>query len=205
MAPHRSRQRRLRKLEKFRFPTAATAATGGEAHEDVDEDADLRLAVELSMQPLDTPIPAANATNSLWMPPRYLPTSSASEDKTLRLVESVQVRDGGFAWQPATAFLDTGNQHMTIIDTRFAARHAIFRPDAPQGVFTRAERWTTLHGVVPGASSRAPVVTIVISVRGHNFTIEAAVSEMGSHDLLLGIDVLEQLFGAGFNISARSV
>jgi len=93
---------------------------------------------------------------------------------------------------------------MTIVDRRFAARHALYQVDS-QSVFSTAERWTTLHGVVPGASSKAPVVTIALEIRGHTFTIQAAVSDMQGQELLLGIDVLQQLFAAGFSISAGSV
>ena len=176
----------------------------------MDEDDELRAALALSLQPVDAPAPSptreAHGTDgNLWAPPRYVPAASNTADKTLRLVEHIRVKDGGFAWQPATAFLDTGNQHMTIVDARFAAKHAIYQADA-QGPFARAERFTTLHGVVPGASSRAPVVTVALEIRGHSFVIPAAVSEMrGQEDLLLGIDVLQQLFAAGFNISLTSL
>lgn len=123
-----------------------------------------------------------------------------STNKTLRLRETAMVRDGGFTWQPASAFLDTGNQHMTIVDTAFAARHGILVPHA-EGVFSQVEDWTTLQGVVPGAQKRVPVVTIALQIRGMDFLIRAAVSDMPGSDLLVGIDVLRDLFAAGFTIS----
>merc|ERR1719231_605581 len=103
---------------------------------------------------------------------------------------------------------------MTLVDPSFAARHAIYRPDAAAallgrgggGGFGTAERWTTIRGVVPGASSRAPVVTLALKVRDQEMLIEAAVSEMPGHDdLLIGADVLQKLFEAGFRIGAGSM
>jgi len=198
--PLTERTRRLQRLEKF-----VVTATEATAEADDDEEAQLKAALAFSLQPVNAPSPKqppASGANDLWAPPRYVPAASGS-DKTLRLVERVQVRDGGYCWQPASAFLDTGNQHMTIVDTSFAKRHALYSPGA--SIFATAERWTTLHGVVPGATSRVPVVTIALEIRGQTYTIPAAVSEMQGHDLLLGIDVLRQLFAAGFTISVGSV
>jgi len=193
---------------------------------DVDEHDELQLALALSLEArpdkvprrgdvpeLQPPVPVA--ANPLWAPPRYMPPQSeiAGGTRTLNLIEDVEVRDGGYEWQRARAFCDTGNTHMTIVDTRFAARHAIYR--SPSGAsaallgadlsFGQAERWTTLQGVVPGASSRVPCVTIALRVRDELFTIQAAVSEMGGHDLLLGHDVLGRLFASGFRIGAGSM
>merc|ERR550514_2524946 len=107
------------------------------------------------------PAPVPSSENPFWAPARYVP-AALDGDRTLSLVEDVQVRNGAHAWAPAKAFLDTGNQAMTILDARFAAAHGIYRPDAglpPEG-------FTTLHGVVPGASSRALTVSIALKVRG---------------------------------------
>lgn len=169
-------------------------------------------AVPRKEQASSRPAASTSSTNELWAPPRYLPAEGADALRvhgghTLSLVENVEVRDGGYCWQRGTAFLDTGNQHMTIIDRRFAARHAIFQetPAAFAGL-GQAERWTTLHGVVPGASSRAPVVTIALKLRGEEFVIQAAVSDMGSgHDLLLGVDVLGRMFASGYHIGSGSM
>ena len=143
--------------------------------------------------------PAPSSENPFWAPARYVP-AALDGDRTLSLVEDVQVRNGAYAWSPAKAFLDTGNQAMTILDARFAAAHGIYRADAgipPEG-------WMTLRGVVPGASSQAPIVTIALKIRGQEYLIRAAVSELSGPPLLLGIDVLRQLFAAGFKISAGS-
>ena len=132
-----------------------------------------------------------------WAPARYVPTSLQG-DRTLSLVEDVQVRNGAYAWSPAKAFLDTGNQAMTIL-TRASPSAGIYRADAgipPEG-------WMTLRGVVPGASSQAPVITIALKIRGQEYLIRA-VNELSGPPLLLGIDVLRQLFAAGFKISAGS-
>ena len=192
-----------------------------------EEDYLLAQAIEMSLSPAaagaSPPSKKAKASeapkstddaNPHWAPPRYVPAGDATArgPRTLSLVEDVEVRDGGFSWQKARAFLDTGNQHMTLVDTRFAARHAIYNPNRaanllglPGSSFGDAERWTTIHGVVPGASSRSPVVTIALKVRSEEFIIQAAVSEMGSHDLLIGTDVLGRLFSAGFRIGAGSM
>lgn len=184
----------------------------------------LEEAIKMSMEP---PAPAkkpkrtsssqsaASSGNPLWQPPRYVPVDNLAErgPQTLALVEVVEVRDGGFQWQTASAFLDTGNQHMTLVDTRYAAKHAIYSPAHPMAHllgshasgFGAAERWTTIHGVVPGASTRAPVVTIALKVRNESMLIEAAVCEMGSHDLLIGKNVLARLFESGFLIGAGSM
>jgi hypothetical protein len=179
----------------------------GQARVEEDEDAELARAIELSLEPTPTAQTmrqTAFAQNPLWDPPRYVPAGGTDAlrvigGKTLNLVEAVHVRDGGYTWQPATAFLDTGNQHMTIVDELFATRHAIHRAGTE-------ERWTTLHGVVPGASSRAPCVTIAVKLRGEEFIIQAAVSRMGGgQDLLIGVDVLGRLFASGFRIGSGSL
>ena len=158
------------------------------------------LAATPAPAPAPTPsAPAQSSENPFWAPARYVP-ATLDGDRTLSLVEDVQVRNGAYAWSPAKAFLDTGNQAMTILDARFAAAHGIYRADAgipPEG-------WRTLRGVVPGASSQAPIVTIALKVRGQEYLIRAAVSELSGPPLLLGIDVLRQLFAAGFKISAGS-
>ena len=202
------------------------------------DDEDLALALQMSLEPsaatasasqsIDCAGSAASistvahrgaATNPHWDPPRYVPAEGAEAlrvvgGRTLSLVEFVEVRDGAYGWQSASAFLDTGNQHMTIVDTHFARRHAIYQPSEAAAIFGgeptgsglgQAEAWTTVHGVVPGASSRAPVVTIALKIRGEEMIIRAIVSEMQGHDLLLGVDVLERLFRAGFRIGAGSV
>ena len=191
-----------------------------------EDEADLARALQMSLEPVlpadmtpaETAVPTTSAsTRPLWDPPRYVPSDGSDAlrvvgGKTLSLVEDVQIRDAGYSWQRATAFLDTGNQHITIVDTKFAKRHAIYAPDSaaafmPFGTsFGQAERFTTLHGVVPGASSRVPCVTIALKIRGEEFVIQAAVSDMGSgHDLLLGVDVLRRLFESGYQIGAGSM
>lgn len=177
-----------------------------------DEEKELALAIQMSLQ--QAPAKAAprvtTDANPLWSPPRYVPAADGGGAKTLSLVEQVRVRDGGYAWQPAQAFLDTGNQHMTIVDARYAARHALYRGDtaipALHGAgLGQAERWTTLRGVVPGVTSRAPVVTLALSIRGQDMLVQAAVSELGHQDLLLGVDVLDKLFASGYRIGAGSM
>merc|ERR1712023_402978 len=111
--------------------------------------------------------------NSFWSPPRYQPKAISEGDRTLSLIERVTVRDGGYAWQPATALLDTGN-----------------------GTVTR--------GVVPGASSEAPIVTIALQIRGQDLIIPAAIAPLTGEDILLNMDSINQLFAAGFRLGAGS-
>lgn len=202
-----------------------TRESTDEEEDDDDEDRQLERAIKLSLaasaQP-QAPAQAASSSSSrganpLWSPPRYMPAGGGAAleagSRTLGLVETVQVRDGGYTYQAAKAFLDTGNQLMTLVDTRFAARHAIYKPDHARASllgqrsagFGQAERWTTIQGVVPGATTRAPVVTIALKVRDQEMVIEAAVSELSGHDLLIGADVLGRLFASGFRIGAGSM
>jgi len=209
-----------------------------QAEDESSEEKELERAIQLSLAPDESMTPTARETqpsltaedpdttttheaqhaqlpstsaNPFWAPPRYVPAGerSVGGPRTLNLVELVEIRDGGYEWQRARAFLDTGNQLMTLVDTNFASRHAVYRPShTALGCDTRfgqAERWTTIRGVVPGVSSRAPVVTIALKVRDEEFLIQAAVSELGTHDLLLGTDVLGRLFASGFRIGAGSM
>jgi len=204
-------------------PAELTPKDGDEDKEDGNEDnerenEELQQALALSLQsqpstPLRTP-PVQTAScmageNPLWLPSRYVPPERSAGRLTLNVRESIFVRDGGYQWQAAGCFLDTGNQHMTIIDSAFAAQHAIYAPHAlgaPSSLFAQPERWTTLRGVVPGASSRAPVVTIAIRIRDESFTIQAAVSSLGgSEEVLLGADVIERLFASGYRLAAGSM
>ena len=182
--------------------------------DDEDEQRQLELALKMSLEPRDARShKTVSGANPLWAPPRYVPASNPVEagSRTLNLVEVVHVRDGAYGWQRASAFLDTGNQHMTLVDTQFAARHAIYNPASAtqlissRSAFGQAERWTTIRGVVPGASTRAPVVTIALKVRDQEMLIQAAVSDMVGHDLLIGADVIAQLFAAGFRLEAGSM
>ena len=184
-----------------------------EAGSDEEDDQQLQRALKMS---LGTPLPPENAhsealANPLWAPPRYVPSKLERGGK-LNVVEEVMVRDGAYTWQRASAFLDTGNQHMTIVDPPFAKEHAIYCPDeAPLwrnhsgSAFGQAERWTTIRGVVPGATTRAPVVTIALKVRDEEMVVEAAVNEMASHHLLVGAEVLTRLFAAGYSLGAGSM
>jgi hypothetical protein len=91
-------------------------------------------------------------------PKRYAPPEEDS-NRTLQVDETVLMRDGSFAPQPASAILDTGNSAMTVIDESFALRHAIYVPPSAgsHSVFAEAVEWTTLRGINAGAETRAPV------------------------------------------------
>ena len=146
--------------------------------------------------------PAVDTGTVPWDPPRYKPAADEGlSEKTLRIKgELLEVRDGGYAWQRASCLLDTGNLAITVVDDAYARRHQIFVPGT-SSVFARAEREVTLRGVVPGAEVRAPVVTVALRLRGRLFTLSVAISPlMGGEDVLLGVDVLEQLFAEGWRI-----
>ena len=198
------------------------------ADEGLDEDPELAMAIALSLEQdneapacttpqsrppssapgaparrparrsLSSSKPTTPAANDLWDPPRYVPPAISEGDRTLSLVEAAAVRDGGYTWQPARALLDTGNAGLTLIDARFAARHAIHREGWP------AERQTVLRGVVPGATSQAPVVTVALQIRGHELLIPAAVSTLPNEDVLVSMDVIKELFAAGFRMGVGS-
>ena len=149
---------------------------------------------------------AHSSSSSNWLDPeRYMPPVEAMGNERALSVrdERVFVRDGAYSLQRASALLDTGNSHMTIIDAAFARRHHIYTPDAP-GVFTAPAEWTTLRGVVPGATAeRVPVLTVRLTVREREFMVKAAISELpGSEQVLIGLDVLDGLFAEGFRIAA---
>ena len=150
-----------------------------------------------------SPLQALSPTpegNWLTSPPRYLPPPDTT-DKVLSIRESADVRDGSYSWQGASALLDTGNQHCTVVDAAYAARHGLYTAEHDSH-FGQAERWTTLRGVVPGATSRVPVITVQLRIRGQVITVPCAISALGSEDLLVGVDVLSQLFAAGFRIES---
>ena len=161
-----------------------------------DEDAELAAAIALSLeQPKESP---TSATDSFWSPPRYVPPALSDAQRTLSLIERAKVRDGGYEWQDATALLDTGNSHITLVDARFAARHAIYLPGQ------QAERYVTIRGVVPGATTQAPVVTIALKIRGQDLIVPAAISTLNNEDVLVDIGTINQLFSAGFRMAAGS-
>ena len=85
------------------------------------------------------------------------------------------------------------------MDEAFARRHRIFVPGA-SSVFAQAEREVTLRGVVPGAETQAPVVTVALRLRGREFMLPVAISTLQGDDVLVGVDMLEQLFAEGWRI-----
>ena len=135
--------------------------------------------------------------NPLVSPPRYAPAPLSASARELHVNEEVGVSDSCGGYASASAVLDTGNAHLTVIDADFARRHRIYdEGDAPL-------RWTTLRGVVRGASARAPVVSVRVRVREYELgPLDAAVSDLGGRpQVLVGVDVLDQLFAAGFRIA----
>lgn len=135
-------------------------------------------------------------------PRRYVPPAPAGASaRSLDVREGVQLRDGRGEWAEAAALLDTGNEHLTVIDAGFAARIGLL--GAPGGsVFARPVRTTTLRGIVPGAEHRdVPVIHAELRIRGHVLLIEAAVCEMRQQEVLVGLQVLREMFARGYTIS----
>ena len=90
--------------------------------------------------------------------------------------------------------------HITLVDARFAARHAIYLPGQ------QAERYVTIRGVVPGATSQAPVVTTALKIRGQDLTVPgtvpAAISTL-NEDVLVDIGtIMARSTGASRQASA---
>ena len=141
-------------------------------------------------------------------PSRYVPPPEHGEH-TLQVVGGrVTVHAAGQS-TTAIALLDTGNEHMTVIDESFARRHGIYAPadgarqPRQRSVFAEAVReYTTLRGINPGAETRAPVITVSLTLRGRQFTIRTAISPLpGGHEVLVGLDVLRPLFAEGFVVA----
>ena len=139
---------------------------------------------------------SAPSTETFWSPSRYMPKAISDATRELKLNTIVDIRDGGYQWQRARAFLDTGNQLMTIVDRAWAERHKVY----VAGSTLFSEGTITIRGVVPGASAVAPVVTVALKIREQEYHVRVAVSELTGIDVLIGVDVLEQLFAAGFRL-----
>lgn len=147
---------------------------------------------------------ARSSEHPFASPARYLPEAAdPSTARALNVREVTLVRAGNSAWVDGDALLDTGNSHMTVIDTRFAEVLGLYSRD-PQSLFGRPIRHATLRGVVPGAEVLTPVIMLTLTIRAQEFTVEAAVSEMSGQHLLLGLDVLEPLFKEGFSLGAAT-
>ena len=114
--------------------------------------------------------------------------------------ETIEILDGAGNWQAAPALLDTGNEHMTCIDATYARLLKLH--DEGSRVFNAKEH-TTLRGIVPGATAEAPVVFATLRIRGFEFeSLRVALTEMGDRrPILIGMDVLSELFSAGLSIS----
>jgi predicted aspartyl protease len=145
--------------------------------------------------------------NYLVQPRRYRPPPMKANDREpLRArSECVEVRDNGrHAWVHARrSLLDTGNEHMTVLDRRFAEALGVASGRGRGGgVFSQPERYTTLRGVNPGAETRAPVHTVSLRLRGREFTVPVAVCELAHLDVLVGLDVLQPLFSEGLRLVA---
>ena len=114
--------------------------------------------------------------------------------------EQIEIIDGRGKWQLASALLDTGNEHLACVDANFA--QVLGLHDVSSRIFAPTEH-VTLRGIVPDASSSAPVTSVTLRVRGVEFAaLRVALTPLGaSRPVLLGMDVLSELFSSGFSIA----
>ena len=100
----------------------------------------------------------------------------------------VAPRDGPLARADLQSLLDTGNEAMTMISATFA-RHARVVPAAGRGI--------VIHGV--NGRAEYPVARVRVEIRGFSKEINAAIG--GDQGVLVGTDVLADMFRDGFTIA----
>ena len=134
-----------------------------------------------------------------------MPATTSAEERALQKNEQVHIMDGRDVWQPAVALLDTGNEHLTCIDESYAVSLGLFDPNARPGASHAARAGTTtLRGIVPGAEASAALIFVRLRVRGVEFgPMQCALTTLdGQRPVLLGMDVLGEMFAMGFSIGA---
>lgn len=137
--------------------------------------------------------------DDLLNPSRYRPPEESN--KGLHATdEPIEVQDGAGLFQQASCLLDTGNQHMTIVDDRCAARLGLLVMPGERSVLAQPDGYTTLRGVNPGAKTLAPIITATLRLRGRVFRKQVAVSALKGQDVLVGVDILRDLYREGFYI-----
>jgi hypothetical protein len=136
-------------------------------------------------------------------PPRYVPTPLEPAERALKQVELIRVLDGRGAWQLTDALLDTGNELLTCVDEAFAISLGLHVPNSPATGGHGGDS-VTLRGIVPGAQAQATVINVQLEVRGVAFgPMRVALTRLDTHrPVLLGMDVLSELFSAGFHIGS---
>ena len=123
--------------------------------------------------------------------------SSATTSRALRRAETVHILDGSGSWQQVTALLDTGNEHLTCVDESFANSLGLYDSAALPAATT------TLHGIVPGAKAEAPVIHVSLRIADFEFgPMRVALTKLDdARPVLVGMDLLSELFAAGLHIS----
>ena len=126
-----------------------------------------------------------------------------ANSRALQQVEPVELLDGYNAWRTADALLDTGNEHLTCVDEAYAVGLGIFDPSARSGVHAKSTGTTTLRGIVPGAEAETATIHAKLRIRGVEFgPMRMAVTRLEERrPILVGMDVLSELFAAGFHIT----
>ena len=198
---HAAEAVRAARLARFESPASARAGGG----------ADLSSAAPAIQRPPPSPRavlggappraqPSAEQLRP-FDPPRYVPTPLEPAGRALKRVEPIRVLDGRGAWQLIDALIDTGNEHLTCLDEVFAISLGLHGPNCPATGGHGGDS-VTLRGIVPGAHAQATVIYVQLEVRGVAFgPMRVALTRLDSHrPVLLGMDVLSELFSAGFHV-----
>ena len=199
---HAAEAVRAARLARFESPASARAGGG----------ADLSSAAAAIQRPPPSPrtvLVGARAQTSAaeplrpFDPPRYVPRPLEPAERALKQVEPIRVLDGRGAWQLTDALLDTGNELLTCVDEAFAISLGLHVPNSPATGGHGGDS-VTLRGIVPGAQAQATVINVQLEVRGVAFgPMRVALTRLDSHrPVLLGMDVLSELFSAGFHIGS---
>jgi hypothetical protein len=199
---HAAEAVRAARLARFESPASARAGGG----------ADLSSAAAAIQRPPPSPrtvLGGARAQTSAaeplrpFDPPRYVPRPLEPAERALKQVEPIRVLDGRGAWQLTDALLDTGNELLTCVDEAFAISLGLHVPNSPATGGHGGDS-VTLRGIVPGAQAQATVINVQLEVRGVAFgPMRVALTRLDTHrPVLLGMDVLSELFSAGFHIGS---
>ena len=132
-----------------------------------------------------------------------MPAAVDPSSRALQQVEQIGICDGRGQWQAVAALLDTGNEHLTCVDEQYAIGVGLWDPTG-RSVTSSQTSTTTLRGIVPGAEATdVPVIHVKLRVGGVVFgPMRVALTQLeSSRPVLLGMDVLEEMFSSGFHIS----
>jgi|EP00900_Chrysochromulina_parva_P002541 hypothetical protein len=133
-------------------------------------------------------------------PPRYVPTPLEPAERALKQVEPIRVLVGRGAWQ-LTPCSTRATSSSRVSMRPSPSRSACMCQTAQRRGGTGGDS-VTLRVIVPGAQAQATVINVQLEVRGVAFgPMRVALTRLDTHrPVLLGMDVLSELFSAGFHI-----